>query len=73
MCKPDERAPSFIFKQLKIGCVLDPRIACNDSGWFSTLKFLLLAPELLAKIKTTIFFSAFCPLILRLELSHNAF
>ena len=38
---------------------------------FSVLLFVPSAPEVLAEIKRTIY-TAFCPLILRLELSHNA-
>ena len=52
----------------------DSLIHWNGSGWLygSALQFLPPAPEVLAEIKTTIFCNAFCFLILRLELSHNA-
>ena len=40
---------------------------------FSVLLFVPPAPEVLAEIyKKKLFYSAFWPLILRLELSHNA-
>ena len=38
----------------------------------SALQFVPPAPEVLAEIETTIFDSAFCLHILRLEFSHNA-
>ena len=38
----------------------------------SALRLVSLAPEVLAEIKTTIFYHAFCLLILPLELSHKA-
>ena len=38
---------------------------------FSALKFVSPAREVLVEIKTTIFYEAFCSLILQLELSHN--
>ena len=51
-----------------------PRITFYGYEWHycSTLQLLSPTPEVLAEIKTTIFNNAFCPLILRLELSHNA-
>ena len=45
---------------------LRSRMPCYDSGWFSALQFVLLAPEVLVDIKTTIFYNAFCSLILLL-------
>ena len=42
---------------------------CYDSGWFCALQLLPPAPEVLAEIKTTFFWTALCLLILRLELS----
>ena len=44
------------------------------SGWLydRALQFVPPAPEVLAEIKATIFDNAFCLLILRSELSHNA-
>ena len=35
---------------------------------FSALQFVQPAPKVLAEIKTTIFYNAFCPLILQLKL-----
>ena len=43
-------------------------MALND---FSVLLFIPATPKVLAEIKKTIY-AAFCPLILRLKLSHNA-
>ena len=57
--------------KVKILC-LDPWISCYDSGWFSALRFVWPALEVLAEIKTTIFDTAFSPLIYQQELSHNA-
>ena len=37
----------------------------------SALQFVPPVPEVLAEIKATIFYKAFCALILRSELSHN--
>ena len=39
---------------------------------FSALQFVPPAPKVLAEIKTTVLYKAFCSLILRLELSQNA-
>ena len=50
---------------------LEPQNPCYDFGWFSALQFAPLAPEVFADIKTTVFYNAFCPFILQLELSHN--
>ena len=50
----------------------DPRVLCDDSGWLLCFEFVPPAPEVQAEIKTTLFYNAFCPLILRLKLSHNA-
>ena len=47
---------------------LKPQIPCHDSGWFSALQFVPVAQEVLADMKTTIFYNAFCSLSLRLEL-----
>ena len=53
--------------------VFRPQIPCYDSGRFSALQFVTLAPEVLADIKTAIFDNDCCySLILQLELSHNA-
>ena len=51
-----------------------PRIPCYGFGWLyrSALQFVPAAPEVLAEMKATIFYNAFCRLILQLELSHNA-
>ena len=49
-------------------CLVQRKISWNDSGWFSAVQLVSLAPEVLVDIKTTIFYNAFCPLILRLEL-----
>ena len=56
------------------GLLGTPRILCYGSGrlYSSALRFVLPAPEVLAEIKTTISYNAFCLFILRLELSHNA-
>ena len=67
----------FIFSRLLPGTNrdylrLEPQISCTDFGWFSALQLVSLATEVFVDIKTTIFYNAFCPLILRLELSHNA-
>ena len=42
-------------------------------AYCSALQFEPPVPETLAEIKATIFYNAFCLLILRLELSHNTF
>ena len=49
-------------------------IPCQGSEWLysSALHFAPSALEVLAALKTTIFYNAFCLLILRLELSLNA-
>ena len=56
------------------GLLRAPRIHCYGSEWLycSALRFVPPAPEVFAEIKTTIFYNAFCLLILRLELSPNA-
>ena len=50
------------------------RIPCYDSEWLyaGALHFAPPALEVLAEMKSTIFYNAFCLLILRLELSLNA-
>ena len=48
----------------------DPRISCYGMNGSRVLLFVPAAPEVLAEIKRTIY-TAFCPLIVRLELSHN--
>ena len=50
----------------------DPRFLVMALDGFSTLQFVQPTPKVSAEIKTTIFYMAFCPLILRLQLSHNA-
>ena len=51
---------------------MDPRIPCSDSEWFSTLQLVPPALEVLEEIITTIVCNAICPLIYRVQLSHNA-
>ena len=51
---------------------LDSQIPCYDSGWFGALQLVTPALEALAKTKNNNFLQCFFPLILRLQLSHNA-
>ena len=77
ICGKPKIAPDFMVAvycyclvQLKI--VFGPPVPCFDSGKFGALQFVLPAPEMLAEIKTTIFYVTFCLLIYRLALSRSA-
>ena len=62
----------FLNQQLNLVCVLTPGFFVMALDGFSALQFVPSAPGVLAEIEATIFFNAFCPLILQQKLSRNA-